>query len=53
VRQYGQELPVEKSLVPDAGDTRAWAAFEEAASIEQTAFDVAANPLVFEEYFKP
>ncbi|KAF6806733.1 glutathione s-transferase parb [Colletotrichum sojae] len=35
------------------GTPRAWAAFEEAASIEQTAFDVAANPLVFEEYFKP
>ncbi|KAF6833869.1 Glutathione S-transferase 1-like protein 1 [Colletotrichum plurivorum] len=32
---------------------RAWAAFEEAASIEKTAFDVAANRLVFEEYFKP
>ncbi|KAH6665362.1 hypothetical protein F5X68DRAFT_279548 [Plectosphaerella plurivora] len=53
VRQYGQGQPTEKSLVPDPQDTRAWAAFEEAASIEQTAFDVAANPLVFEEYFKP
>lgn len=53
VRQYGQDQPTGESLVPDAEDTRAWAAFEEAASIEQTAFDVAANPLVFEEYFKP
>lgn len=40
-------------LVPDHGDAVAWAKFEEAASMELAAFDPAANPLVFEEYFKP
>ncbi|KAH7248392.1 glutathione S-transferase [Fusarium solani] len=39
-------------LVPDAGDFIGLAKFEEAASIELTCFDAAANPLVFEEYFK-
>ncbi|KAL7933867.1 glutathione S-transferase [Trichoderma chlorosporum] len=41
------------SLLPDPNDLVAIAKFEEAASIELTSFDAAANPLVFEELFKP
>lgn len=41
------------SLLPDSNDVVAIAKFEEAASIELTSFDAAANQLVFEELFKP
>jgi glutathione S-transferase len=41
------------SLLPDPNDVVAIAKFEEAASIELTSFDAAANQLVFEELFKP
>lgn len=41
------------SLLPDPDDAVAIAKFEEAASIELTSFDAAANQLVFEELFKP
>lgn len=41
------------SLLPDPNDVVAIAKFEEAASIELTSFDSAANQLVFEELFKP
>ncbi|KAL7918666.1 glutathione S-transferase [Trichoderma austrokoningii] len=41
------------SLLPDPNDAVAVAKFEEAASIELTSFDAAANQLVFEELFKP
>jgi glutathione S-transferase len=40
-------------LMPNPLDIRATARFEQAASIELTAFDVHAHRLVLEEHFKP
>lgn len=51
--RYGRQGKGVHRLIPDADDTVALAKFEEAASIELTAFDATANRLVFEEYFKP
>lgn len=39
-------------LLPSKDDNRAVAKFEQAASVEVTTFDVVANRLVFELYFK-
>lgn len=52
VHRYG-EAGTGSSLMPDPRDMVAVAKFEEGASIELTSFDVVANRLVFEEYFKP
>ena len=40
-------------LIPDYGDLRATALFEEAACLELTRFDPFANKLVHERYYKP
>lgn len=39
--------------MPDANNLVESAKFEQAAAMELAGFDPAANPLVFEEHFKP
>lgn len=48
-KKYGKD----SGLLPRDDDVVGWAKFEQAAANELAAFDPAANPLVFEEYFKP
>ncbi|OAQ59633.1 hypothetical protein VFPPC_03848 [Pochonia chlamydosporia 170] len=51
--RYRHDGDYSDALVPDPNNFVELAKFEEGASIELTAFDAAANKLVFEEYFKP
>ena len=49
LKYKGQGTP----LIPDPSDVRATAKFEEAASVEQSNFDIFASGLAAEKVFKP